>query len=98
MKRYFTLKDQEGQVRGELHLEDDSSIDVLNTAITPIAEIDKDAAPRIAGFLISPRTELDVRRREAEYPHRHLGHIITHGNLPDHDETTELSEKGMLDD
>ena len=97
MKRYFTIKDGEGQVRGEVFIEDDSSTDPLDFALTPIVEIERDVEPRISGFLASPRTTLDTRPREKEFPHRHLGHQpVAHGSLPDHDETVDLDKKGML--
>lgn len=99
MKQYFNIKNDEGQVIGEVIFDENPIRETwLDLALTPIVEIDKDADPKATGFLISQRTTLDTRRREEDFPHRHLGTVLVHGNLPDHDETVELSKRGMLDD
>jgi hypothetical protein len=95
MKRLYNIRNSEGGVLGQLEIEPDG-LDPLNLVLTPIVQIDKDVAPDIEAFLLSPRTELDPRPRETEWPYRHLGFCVIDTGGPDVRETLEFEERGIL--
>lgn len=72
--RSYVIKGQEGdEMMGLVTIAPDKIGDVLDFALTPVVIVSPDQPPRIEGFLASPRTQLDIRPRESEPPHHHIG-------------------------